>query len=459
MVTTERALTVKPGYRGLLAFCELIGEGLEPHERKIARAHFGDERELYAILPRGNLKTTLAAKLGLHHLMSTPGASVTIGAASRDQARIAYERMRGFAQHPALEDSLIIRHLELRYPEHDGQLRLLRVVPSDGPRTHGLSSTLYIGDEIWAWAGGELLGAMLTGLVKNPQARFFGISTSAPRTDSPLARARMRALAGEAHRKGAFLDAMAPGIRWLEWSLPEGQATDDMRAVARCNPAGYITRELLEEQAGRVTPLEFAQFHCCQWGVEEGAWLPAGAWKACAGDWAPKDAPVYLGVDVGGTQSASAIVGVDQELNVAEVHIFQGDEAVLAVVDRIVEIARRRRVLQVGHDPWRFHSEALRLERNHGLEVVKFAMGHAGQVAISEALYSAVVGKRLTHPDHPKLNRHAKNAVAKSVGRGWKLDKPTIGDHIDALHALGMAIALADAPRPEPPRFLGFDLL
>ena len=98
------------------------------------------EREVGACLARGNDKTTTAALLGLHCLVTTPAASVTIGAASRDQARIAYERMRGFAAHPTLEGRLTIRHLELRGPEGG----LLRVIPSDGPRAHGLSSGLYI---------------------------------------------------------------------------------------------------------------------------------------------------------------------------------------------------------------------------------------------------------------------------------------------------------------------------
>lgn len=89
---------IEAGYRGLVSFCDLIGESLEAHERRIARAHFGDRREVYAILPRGNLKTSLAAKIGLHHLLTVPSASVTIGASSRDQARICFKRMRGFAQ-------------------------------------------------------------------------------------------------------------------------------------------------------------------------------------------------------------------------------------------------------------------------------------------------------------------------------------------------------------------------
>ena len=216
---------IAPGYRGLLGFCEVIGEALEPHERRIARVHFGGQREVYAILPRGNLKTSLAAKIGLHHLLTVPNASVTIGAASRDQARICFERMRGFAQHPALEDLLIVRHLELRHEDEDG-LRLLRVVVSAGERVHGLSSSLYVGDELWAWRGDELLEAMLTGLVKRPDARFLGISTAAARFDSALGRTRARAMAGTVTRKGAVIDATAPGLRWLEWSLAEEKRLD-----------------------------------------------------------------------------------------------------------------------------------------------------------------------------------------------------------------------------------------
>jgi hypothetical protein len=39
---------------------------LLPHEQRIAKAYFGELREVVAILPRGNIKTTLAAKIGLH---------------------------------------------------------------------------------------------------------------------------------------------------------------------------------------------------------------------------------------------------------------------------------------------------------------------------------------------------------------------------------------------------------
>jgi phage terminase large subunit-like protein len=59
-------------------------------------------------------------------------------------------------------------------------------VPSEGARVHGLSSSLYIGDEVWAWLpGGELLKAMQTGLIKRPDAKLLAISTAASQLDSP----------------------------------------------------------------------------------------------------------------------------------------------------------------------------------------------------------------------------------------------------------------------------------
>lgn len=449
-------LDVRPGLRGLEAFCAMIDEPLEPHEKRIARAHFGPQREVVAVLPRGNLKTSLAAKVALHHLLVVPGAAVTIGAASRDQARICFERMRGFAQHEALEDELVIRHLELRHEDDAGHLRLLRVVPSDGPRAHGLSSTLYVGDELWSWAGEGLLEAMLTGLVKNPHAKFLGISTAASRLDSPLGRLRARALAGRVTRKGAVIDAAAPGLRWLEWSLAQDKALDDYKAVKACNPAAYITPALLREQAQRLTPVSFAQFHASRWGVGEGAWLPAGAWSACAGPWAPEAEPVWLGVDIGGSRAASAVVGVTAGLQVAEVHVLQGDEAVMGVVDRVLEIAGRRPVVEVAHDPWRFRSEALRLEAEHGLAVVEVPMSSTRLGQMSEGLHGAIVAGRLVHPDHPTLNQHVAAAVAKQTPRGWRLDKSTDAVQIDALIALAMAVSRAEQPAPEPARLLGW---
>jgi hypothetical protein len=345
------AMNLQPGLGGLLTLCELIDEPLAPYQRRIARAYFGRAREVAAILPRGCAKTSLAALIGLHHLLSTDGAMVTIGAASRDQARICFERMRGFAQHEALDDVLVIRHLELRHPEGAG---LLRVVPSDGPRVHGLSSTLYIADEVWSWPDAGLLEAMQTGLVKRPDSKLIVISTAAARLDSPLGRMRARALAQPtAKRAGPVIEARGD-LHWLEWSVPDDTDLDDLRAVKACNPAPWITVANLRRQRQAVPDQAFAQFHACRWGATEGSWLPAGAWQACVGEPRFEDGePVWIGVDVGGDRSASAVVWVNAELHVGAA-IYHGDSGVLDCIQQVRDLADRYSVREVVFDPWRF---------------------------------------------------------------------------------------------------------
>lgn len=425
-------------FAGFLKFCDQLGEQLEPHQRRIARAVIdGPEREIGVSVGRGNDKTTTAALLGLHYLLTTPGASVTIGAASRDQARIAYERMRGFASHPSLDGRLTIRHLELRGPEGG----LLRVIPSDGPRAHGLSSGLYIADELWAWPDKGLLEAMLTGLIKRPDARLLAISTAPAHLDTPWGRMRVRALAqADVRQRGVLLEARG-ALRWLEWSAPGDCDLDDYRLAARVNPASRFTASVLKEARARVPELTYRQFHLNQAGVTEAQWLPAGSWQQCRApvDLTPRE--IVLGIDIGGSRSASALVGVTRDLEVPICQVFQGDDAVLAVTDAVLQIHEDGwTIIEIAYDPWRYRAEALRLEREHGLNVVEFPQSHARMTVASEGLHAAVVEKRLRHPGHPTLDSHVAQAVAQKTGRGWRLTKAGRGAQIDALIALAMAL-------------------
>lgn len=440
---------------GLVGLSDLIDEPLHPHEKRIARAYFGPAREICAILPRGNAKTTIASKIALHHLLTAPGAAVTIGAASRDQARIAFERMRGFAQHPALDGLLVIRHLELRHEDEHGHLRLLRVVPSDGPRVHGLSSTLYLGDEVWAWPlDGELLTAMVTGLVKRPDSKLLMISTAAAQLDSPLGRLRARALAQPtAMRKGAVVEATGD-LHWLEWSLPEDADLDDLAAVKRANPAPWIKVADLKRQRAAVPDLAWQQFHCCRWGLSEGSWLPAGAWQACVGEprFEPGE-PIWVGVDVGGDRSASAVVWVNADLHVGAA-IYHGDAGVLECVAQVRDLARQYSLREVAYDPWRFGQAAQELERER-VPVIEYPQTDVRMVPASLRLHAAIVEGRLTLPADADLASHAAHAVARHSRRGWRLDKAARSDNIDGMIALCMALERAEF-KPEPVKLLGW---
>lgn len=439
--------SLKSGYSGLVEFCKLVDQPLERFQKRIAKVVHGDAREIAAIVPRGNFKTTTAALLGLHHLLTEDHAAVTIGAASREQASICFARMQEFALHPAIEDFVTIRNLELRCEDEFGIPRTLNVVPAVGAKAHGLSSSLYIGDEVWAWKeSAKLLEAMQTGLIKRPDAKLLAISTAADKLDSPLGRLRSRALAlPNLKRKGAVIEASGHGLHWLEWSLPDDASLDNMREVKRVNPAAYIDATNLKRQREAVPGIEFAQFHANRWGVQEGAWLPAGAWQNCAGD-AEIDAgeEVWVGVDIGGSRDASAVVIATSDLRV-QAWTWKGEDSVLKVAAFLPELAERFAVREVAYDPWRFKSEALRLEEA-GLPVVEFPQSHSRMIPASEGLYAVVVEGKLTHGNDEILNQHVANAVAKQADRGWRLVKSAAENQIDAAVAMSMAISRVEEP-------------
>ena len=94
----------------------------------------------------------------------------------------------------------------------------------------------------------------------------------------------------------------------------------------------------------------------------------------------------------------------------------------LAATAAIRELAARFTIREVAYDPWRYHSEALRLA-DDGLPVVEFPQSHARMTVASERLHAAIVEQRLRHNGDPALTLHVSQAVAQATGRGWRLSK------------------------------------
>ena len=98
----------------------------------------------------------------------------------------------------------------------------------------------------------------------------------------------------------------------------------------------------------------------------------------------------------------------------------------------------------------RFASEALRLERDHGLPLVEWPQSETRMTICSENLHGLVVERRLRHPGVAELDRHVANAVAKPTPRGWRLVKSADAAQIDAVIALAMAAERARSPAATP---------
>lgn len=445
MRTTTKAPPVK---RDFEEFCERVGLHLEPFQRRILRAAHGPQRELVVLLPRGNGKTTLLAAIAVHHILTVPEPAVYVAAASRDQARVLFEAARDFAAE--LDDEVVIRHLELRVPRGH-----LRVLAADAPKVHGLTPSLAIVDELHAHADAELYLALRTAMLKRPDAKMVTISTAGQGNDTPLGRLRARALAQPTvTRHGALLDARGGGLRMLEWAVPEDADVEDPRQVKKANPASWITPAGLREQREAVPDLPYRRYHCNQWTQRDGSWLPPGAWQQCVGT--PEFAPgedVWVGVDVGGDRSASAVAWINSDLHVG-IAIYHGDEGVLECVEQVRDLAGRYTVQEVVFDPWRFGQAAQELERER-IPVIAFPQTDVRMIPASARLHAAVTEGRLTLSDDPELARHATDAIARHSRRGWRLDKATRSDNIDAMIALCMALERAEH-QPEPVELLGW---
>lgn len=432
-------------------FAAELDRPLEPFQETIARAYFGREREVCVLIPKGNAKSSLAALIALHHLQAVKAPYVLLGAGSRDQAAVVYGIARELSEHPAVADLFVRRHLELRV---DGGL--LRVVASDGGLAHGPTPSLSICDELWAHKDGTLYEAMRTALVKRPDAKLL-ITTTAPRTvETPLGRVRARALAGAVKRRGVFTDARARGLRLIEWGAAPDDDLDDPKLAKACNPASWISEEVLAEQREALPRSVYAQFHLDVMGAGDGMWLPVGAWHACldTGYRVEPGEPVWAGVDIGGSRATTAVVAVTKDIRVADVTILEGDDAVLRVPDVLVDLAGRFELREVAYDPWRFQGEALRLERDHGLVMVRFDQSHTRMTIASEGLHAAVVERRLRHHGDRRLDQHVASAAAKQTGRGWRLVKADDAP-IDAVIALAMAVERAQVEE-QPARLLGW---
>lgn len=434
-------------------FCRGVGLHLEPYQRRIAKAATGPEHELVVLLPRGNGKTTLLAALALWHLVTVEDAAVYCAASSREQARILFEAAVMFARQ--LDDPhLVVRHLELRWANDPDEPKVfsrhLRVLAADAPKLHGLTPSLAIIDELHAHPDDEVYIALRTATLKRPDSRLVTISTAGQGADSPLGRLRSRSHAQpNVTRRGAFIDAQGPNLRMLEWSVPEDADITDAKQVKKANPASWLTARGLRAQHEAVAEVAYRRYHCNQWTARIGAWLPAGAWQACAGtvEFTPGER-IWVGVDVGGERSNSSVVWVNESLHVG-VETFTGDEAVLEVATFVAELAEQYYIVEAAYDPWRAGQMAQEWEQR-GITAVAFPQSDSRMIPASERLYDAIVHGNLVHPDDPELNRHIHAAVAKQSRRGWRLERPDRSTNIDGAVALAMAVDAHSIQAPAP---------
>lgn len=427
-------------------------------------------RLVVLVVPRKNSKTTMLGGYGLYHLLEDDGSpEVLLTASSDKQAGRLFDSTVSFLRRNEELDSLVHRREYIgEVSRVDGMGRILRMA-SDPNRAHGYNPSLVIADELHAWVTPSLRrtwGAFTSAGGARSSSQVFAITTAGDAQER------------ESSILGQMLDAneRGPGVERRHEALTisrnhEARAlifnysaptTDrnDIAALKKANPASWITLDYLRQQAESpaLSDAEVLQLHGCVWAASSSAWLPAGAWDACADPErrVERGDRVVLGFDGSASNDSTALIGCTVPKDDEIPHLF-----VVGVwerpsmrkewkvprldVDRAVRYAcSQYEVLEFAADPplWRMEIE----EWAASIRDTEFVSYDTRQLSImgdaTSRLYSAIVEGRITHDGSDILARHIANCQGKDTRYGMVVTKPKGSPHkIDAAVA---AIAAHD---------------
>ena len=269
---------------------------------------------------------------------------------------------------------------------------LLRVVPSDGPRVHGLSSTLVhrrrglgVAGERRAARGDADRADQAPRLEAAADLDRRGAARLARSAGYGPARSRNRhAKRVGAGRRGHGRSALARMV-----SCPTTPTSTTSQAVKRANPAPWIT------VAGPAPPARRGPGN----RVRAVPRLPLGRRRGLVAAARARGRPASasrssLTARTSGSASTSAAndprprsCGSTTTFTSAPA-IYHGDGGVLEAVDHVRALAGRFNVRELVYDPWRFGQAAQELERE-GMLVVAFPQHDARMIPASARLHAA----------------------------------------------------------------------
>lgn len=288
---------------------------LAPFQREFVRGALDDAINIAVLsIGRGNAKTALSAGIALGSLLGVwddqPKREVLIAARTRDQARIAWQFVAGFAASlpEDIQAQLIFRRsprLEIEF-EGDGGGHFLRALAADGKSALGSAPTLVLMDERGHWPldrGDDLEHALLSGLGKRG-GRSLIISTSAADDTHPFSR---------------WIDDPQDGVYIQEHRPSPGLPVDDKESLLIANPGSKhgigSSLEWLEATARRaaaqggnaLTSFRLYNRNERVSGETRDLLLTVDEWLSCEVSELPaREGPLVIGIDLGGSASMTA---------------------------------------------------------------------------------------------------------------------------------------------------------
>lgn len=300
------------------AFLEVM-----PWQKKFCKAIL-KHRIVALSMARGNAKTTTAAGIAAAALdpngpLFVERGTIILVASATEQARVAFNHLLFFLR-PILGANLddgrssrqgewrILNSTHNREIEHRPTGTRLRVIGSDPKRAHGLAPSLVIADEPAKWQGKnrgeEMFIAIETAMMKHPEAKLLCIGT---RPDDPR------------HWFSKLLATRSKTVMGMDYNAKRYKKIYSVAAMKAANPSwDYMPtlRQYLKDFAAKAKvskqiEVVWKALHL-NLGTPEvmdrETLVPAKAWLAAHVKQLPaRDGPVFVGIDLGGGTSMSAV--------------------------------------------------------------------------------------------------------------------------------------------------------
>jgi phage terminase large subunit-like protein len=391
-------------------------------------------------VPRKNGKSALGSGFGLHGLLwSGEGAEVYSCAADKDQARIVFSVAKRMVEmDEGLSGSIKVFRDVLEVPETGS---IYKALSSEAFTKEGLNPSLVLFDELHAQPNDELYDVMSNAFGARVDPLMIMITTAGVKLDST-------GNESICYRLFQYGVDVANGVAddpsfFLAWW--GAKAEDDAGSPAtweRANP-GY--GDLLDPEdfeanykqaLAKGTINDFKTKRLNMWVDSSRAWLPDGAWDACATvprdtDWEIPPRGVVLGFDGSrnGDNTALVAVTIETEPKVKVLGLWERpkDEPEWRVPrgevkDVIRKACREMSVAELAADSWLWQ-DALEELAEEGIPVVEFQQSATTMGPATQRFYELVQARKIRHDGDPRLARHLANAQIRTDERGARLVK------------------------------------
>ena len=390
-------------------------------------------KQVVISMPRKNGKSLLGALFALYGmLLHEPAPEVISVAASADQAKIVYRRLKH-----QVDSSELLAHFFSKSTEHRGLWTkdgtgIYKVIAAKAATAQGLHPSLVVFDELHV-ANEDVWTAMSLGSATRPDGLTIGITTAGDDTSNLLKHLYERGMAAiqgqeDLERFGFFC-----------WEAPQGCALDDEDAVRRANPqlaSGILNWESVKNELATMPEPDARRYRLNQFVSSMNAWIPVGAWSQCP-EGRPTNPEVFAIERTSGWEYVSIVTAQMQEDGkiATELVASLNNTDIDGVIKVCMELAKYGKPFIMDGNVLDDLGSAL---KQKGLRVQMTS--NKDMISASNNTYSRIIKKQLVHPRDEIVTLQMQRAVRKNSGESWRIARKDSGTDIDA--AVGTVLAI-----------------